>query len=62
MGVSSEEISAHGDEDHGLGDVDARLVVSDEAAPPDHPAEAALDDPAAWKHLEAFGVESYLSL
>jgi hypothetical protein len=42
-GVSSEEISAHGDEDHGVGDVDPLLVVTDEAAPADHPAERAFD-------------------
>ena len=43
MGDAAEQQCAHGDMDHGLGHVEASLVVADEAAPPDHPAEGALN-------------------
>src|SRR5260221_11330431 len=39
--------------DHGLGAVDAPLVVPYEASAPGHPSEGAVDDPAAWKDFEA---------
>jgi hypothetical protein len=48
MGDAAEEQRAHGDVDHGLGYVEAFLVVADEAAPADHPAEGALHDSSAW--------------
>src|SRR5665213_393283 len=51
MGVSADENAAHGDQDHGVRDVDALLVVAHETSPARHPAEGAFDDPAAG-HLE----------
>jgi hypothetical protein len=53
VSVSAEQISTHGDEDHGLGDVDPGLIVSHEAPPPCHPAECSLHDPAARQNLKA---------
>src|SRR5665213_2936899 len=59
MGVSADENAAHGDEDHGLGDVDALLVVAHETSPARHPCEGSLDHPASVQYLEArFGVEA----
>src|SRR5579883_979147 len=50
MSVSSDEVSAHGDEDHGVRDVDAFLVVAHEASPSCHPSDKFLgngDNPEA---------------
>ncbi len=41
---ATEQQGAHGDVDHGLGHVEALLLVADQSAPADHPAEGALHD------------------
>lgn len=53
MGVSAQEHATHGDEDHGLGDIKALLIVAHEAPPAGHPAEGAFDHPSARQNLEA---------
>lgn len=44
MGVSPEQVAAHGDEDHRLGQVDALLVITHETA---GSGDAALNSPGA---------------
>ncbi len=53
MGISAKQVAAHGDEDHGVRDVDALLVVAHETSPSGHPTESSLDDPAAGEDFEA---------
>lgn len=54
MSVSAGEIGAHSDEDHGLCDIDAALVVVHEASPSGHPSEGSFHDPAPGENLKAF--------
>lgn len=49
----ADEQVAHGEENHGFRDVDASLVITDEAAVSGQPADAALNHPAAGDHFEA---------
>ena len=40
MSVSADEVAAHGDEDHGVRDVDAFFVIAHETSPAGHPSES----------------------
>jgi hypothetical protein len=51
MGISSDKVSTHGDEDHSVRDVDALFIIAHEASPARHPSEGTLDDPAAGQDL-----------
>lgn len=53
MCISSDKVSTHGDEDHGVRDVDALFIVAHEAPPARHPSECALDHLAAGQDLES---------
>src|SRR5476649_797491 len=52
MGISSDEVSAHGNENHGMGDVDALLIITHETSPAHHPAKGAFDDPTSGEDIE----------
>lgn len=47
-------MSAHGDDDRGVAEIDAALAISDEAGVSGHPSDHASDDPAARLDLQAF--------
>src|SRR5678816_999462 len=56
---SADKQVAHGEVDHGFGDVEAPLVVAHEATVACQPTEAALDDPPARQYFEAgLGIEA----
>lgn len=58
MSVSANEVSANGNDDHGLRDIDALLLVAHDAAPPGHPSEGVLDEPSTWQHLDTLIIGS----
>ena len=55
MNGASEEHASEGDVDHGLGAVDALLIVAPEPTPSGRPPEGAFDDLAARQDFEALG-------
>jgi hypothetical protein len=55
MSDTPYEKGSEGDMDHGVGYIDALLVVADEATPPCHPAEGSFDNPAPGENVEPFG-------
>src|SRR6185295_5834092 len=56
---SADKQVAHGEVDHGFGDVEPPLVVAHEATVACQPTEAALDDPPARQYFEAgLGIEA----
>jgi hypothetical protein len=59
MGDAAQEEASHCNVDPRLGDIEALLEVSDEAAPADQPTERALDNPPARQRLEPrFAIEA----
>ena len=55
-GKAAEHERDYGNGDEGLDMLRSGLVVADQAALLDEPAEGPLDDPAPVEHLEAFGI------
>ena len=54
VACSSDEEAAHGEEDHGLRDIEPSFVVTDKASVSRQPSDAALDHPTPGDHPEAW--------
>lgn len=48
-----QQQACRGDGDHGLGEIEALLIIAHQAAPTSEPADGPLDHPAPGQHLEA---------
>jgi hypothetical protein len=54
VGDPAEEQISHSEEDHGFGDVEALLVIADQAAISCQPTDTAFNDPPAGNDLESW--------
>ena len=53
MGDTPEQEGCEGDLDHGVGELDAFLIVSNGPSPSGHPGECPFDDPSAGEDVKS---------